>query len=92
MNKKDKTAVALAYDPKDVAPKIIASGRGYVADKIIHGAKEHNIPVTKDAPLAKTLSKLEVGDFIPPELYQVVAEILVFTDRIEDIKRKAYDK
>ena len=85
---KQKIAVALGYEPSDEAPKIIASGKGYVADKIIEKAKEEQIPLHKDNKLAKTLSKLEIGDMIPPELYEVVAEILVFVDRVDTIKGK----
>lgn len=85
---KKKTAVALEYDPADQAPKIIASGRGILADKIIESAKENEVPIHKDERLANTLSKLEVGDFIPPELYEVVAEVLMFVDRLDHIKER----
>ncbi|HWT27078.1 MAG TPA: EscU/YscU/HrcU family type III secretion system export apparatus switch protein [Mobilitalea sp.] len=85
---KNKTAVAISYQPQDDAPKVIASGRGYLADKIINKAKEADIPLHKDAPLADTLSKLEIGAMIPPELYNVVAEILVFVDKMDHIKGK----
>lgn len=87
-NLKPKTAVALSYDPGEEAPKIIASGRGYIAEKIIAKAMEADIPLHKDDKLANTLSKLEIGDMIPPELYEVVAEILVFVDRMDNIKNK----
>lgn len=85
---KQKTAVAIAYNPGEEAPKIIATGKGHVAERIIERAKEENIPFYKDDKLAKTLSKLEIGDMIPPELYEVVAEILVFVDDMERIKAK----
>ncbi len=85
---KPKTAVALTYNPDEPAPKIIASGKGYLAEKIIAGAKEANIPTHQDARLADTLSKLEIGDFIPPELYEVVAEVLLFVDKMDRIKGK----
>lgn len=88
---KNKTAVALSYDPNETAPRIIASGKGYLADKIINSAKEHDIPIAKDEPLANTISKLEIGDFIPPELYQVVAEVLIFVDKVESMKKKMND-
>lgn len=87
-DKKPKQAVALEYDPNDVAPKIIAIGQGKVAERIIETAKEADVPVHKDEKLAKTLSKLEIGDTIPPELYEVVAEVLVFVDRLEKIRGK----
>ena len=79
---------ALEYEPEDAAPKVIASGRGILAEKIIEKAKEANIPVHKDNKLAETLSRLEIGDVIPPELYEVVAEILVFVDQMDKIKAK----
>ena len=86
---KVKTAVALSYDPnEDGAPKVIASGKGALAEKIIEQAKEHKIPVHEDDKLADTLSKLEIGEMIPPELYEVVAEILVFVDAMDKIKAK----
>jgi flagellar biosynthesis protein len=83
-----KQAVALEYDPKDTAPRILAIGRGKVAERIIETAKKEDVPIHKDEKLAKTLSKLEVGDTIPPELYEVVAEVLVFVDRLEKIRGK----
>lgn len=85
---KSKTAVALSYDPEDQAPKVIASGKGYVADRMIERAKEAEIPLHKDEKLANSLSKLEIGDSIPPELYEVVAEVLVFVDKMDRIKGK----
>lgn len=85
--KERKTAVALSYDAGDEAPKILATGKGYVAEKIIEAAKEENVPIHKDEKLANTLSKLEIGDYIPKELYGVVAEILVFVDRVEGIRK-----
>ncbi len=85
---KVKTAVALAYDPDDDAPKVIASGKGALAERIIEKAKEADVAVHKDDKLADTLSKLEIGEMIPPELYEVVAEILVFVDAMDKIKAK----
>ena len=83
-----KTAVALSYDVGDTAPKILATGKGYVAEKMIEVAKQENVPLHKDEKLANTLSKLEIGDYIPKELYGVVAEILVFVDRVEGVKKR----
>ena len=93
-NKKDtgeqkrKVSVALEYVPGEEAPKIIASGKGVLAEKIIERAKEADVPVYEDSKLANTLSKLEIGDMIPPELYGVVAEILVFVDECNRIRGK----
>ena len=68
--------------------KILATGKGHIAEKIIEKAKEEHVPFYKDNKLADTLSKLEIGDMIPPELYEVVAEILVFVDDMDKIKSK----
>lgn len=83
-----KTAVAVAYEPGDRAPKILATGKGEVAEKIIATAKENDVPLYKDNKLADTLSKLKIGEAIPPELYEVVAEILVFVDDMDRLKAK----
>lgn len=91
MDKKEerlKQAIALEYDPKEEAPRVIASGRGVLAERIIERAKESKIPVHQDDKLANTLSRLDIGEMIPPELYEVVAEILVFVDAMDKIKRK----
>lgn len=83
-----KQAVALSYDPSDDAPRVVASGKGVVAERIIAKAKESSVPVHQDDKLADTLSRLEIGDAIPPELYEAVAEILVFVDAMDKIKAK----
>lgn len=83
-----KQAIALEYDPEDDAPRVIASGRGALAERIIEKARESNVPVHRDDKLADTLSKLDIGDMIPPELYEVVAEILIFVDSMDKLKSK----
>lgn len=84
-----KTAVALEYEPvTDQAPKVVASGQGYVAEKIIETAQEHVVPVHQDEKLAKSLEDIEIGEYIPPELYQVVAEVLIFVDSMDKIKER----
>ncbi|MCM1191133.1 MAG: EscU/YscU/HrcU family type III secretion system export apparatus switch protein [Butyrivibrio sp.] len=85
---KVKQAIALEYDPSDEAPKVIASGRGLLAEKIIEKAKESDVPIHRDDKLADTLSRLEIGEMIPPELYEVVAEILIFVDSMDKLKKK----
>lgn len=86
-----KTAVAVAYEPGERAPKILAAGKGEVAERIIETAKENEVPLYQDDKLAGTLSKLEIGSQIPPELYEVVAEILVFVDDMDRMKSKLRD-
>lgn len=85
---KPKQAIALEYDPSDEAPRVIASGKGALAERIIEKAKEADVPIHRDDKLADTLARLEIGDMIPPELYEVVAEILVFVDSMDKIKAK----
>ena len=85
---KIKQAIALSYDPDDDAPKVIASGKGALAERIIEKAQEADVPVHRDDKLADTLSRLDIGDMIPPELYEVVTEILVFVDAMDKIKAK----
>ena len=84
-----KQAIALEYNPnEDEAPRVIASGKGALAYRSIDKAKENKVPVHKDDKLADTLSRLEIGQVIPPELYEVVAEILVFVNAMDKIKAK----
>ena len=87
-NKKVQQALALEYNPAEDAPRVIASGRGVLAEKIIQKAKESDVPIHRDDKLADTLSRLEIGEMIPPELYEVVAEVLIFVDAMDKLKSK----
>lgn len=89
---KDRSAIALEYETGDIAPKVIASGKGYVAEKILEKATEYDIPVHKDEKLAKSLEQIEIGEYIPQELYQVVAEVLVYVDAMDKVKGKVMDQ
>jgi len=74
-----KKAVALLYDrQKGDAPVVAASGEGEVARKILAVAQEAGIPIQEDPDLVEVLAKVPLGDEIPVELYQAVAEILAF--------------
>ena len=76
---RQKKAVALKYQPKlDHAPKVIAKGKGKVAEKIIEIAKAHDIYIHDDPDLIEVLSQLDLNEEIPPDLYVVVAELLAF--------------
>jgi len=91
--KKIKKATALSYSPnEDRAPKIVASGKGVIADKIIEKAQEEKIPVVEDKELASKLSELKTGSEIPVELYEVVAEILAFVSRVDEKAGKKLKK
>lgn len=83
-----KKAVALLYEPGNQAPQVVAAGQGALADKIIDKAKDNDVPLYKDTNLTETLLKLDIGECIPPELYGVVAEILVYVDKMDKIKSK----
>lgn len=81
-----KKAVALRYDPgQSEAPVVTAKGTGYLADRILESAKEHGIPIQEDAALVEVLSKLDLDQQIPPELYALVAEILSFIYRSDKL-------
>lgn len=82
-------AVALKYErEKHNAPKVVASGKGNVAEHIIKLAKEHDILIKKDADLVELLSKIEINKEIPPMLYKAVAEVFSFIYKITNDKRK----
>lgn len=84
INEKPAEAAALKYDPThDYAPQVIASGKGRVAEKIAEAAREAGVPVYRDEALATALNKLQVGDMIPRELFEVVAEVLAFVIGID---------
>ncbi len=82
-NKKREKAVALLYDEdKSSAPQIVASGKGKVAEKIIEIAREAGVHIQEDPNLVELLAKIPVGEDIPVELYQTVAEVLAFVYQV----------
>lgn len=82
-----KIASALKFDPtKDPAPQVLAKGYGLIADNIIATAEKNKVPVYVDEKLSKQLAALQVGEMIPPELYEVVAEVLVFISYMDQKK------
>ena len=83
--KKDESVVALKYDRSRKAPKIIAKGSGYIAKKILEEAKSNDIYVHTDQNLAESLNKLELGSDIPSELFEIVAQIYVFADKVDAV-------
>lgn len=88
-NKEEKLAVALRYrQEQDAAPVVLGVGREYLAEKVIRTAKESGVPVVRRPEAARALGKLRQGQEIPPELYEMVAQILVF---IRYMDKKFYD-
>jgi len=77
-----KKAVALKYDPEQgSAPVVVAKGQGVIADEIMRRAQENGVPLQEDSSLVEVLSKLDLNQEIPPELYKLVAEVLSFVYR-----------
>lgn len=76
-------AVALAYAPGDAAPKVVAKGRGLIAEAIVARAKEHGVFVHESKELVALLSQVDLDDHIPPQLYVVIAELLAWLYRLE---------
>ena len=85
---RNSAAVALKYNPeKDYTPIVVASGHGHVAEKIINLADENGVPVYRDDSATALLTRLNVGQGIPPELYQLVAGIYVQVMKIAKEKK-----
>ena len=82
MSDASKLAIALHYEKGSGAPVVVAKGRGSIGAKIVEIAKTHDIPIEENEVLAGALSKIELGEEIPPDLYKAVAEVLVFVLRL----------
>lgn len=83
-NKRIRRAAALSYDGKiDLAPRVVATGGGDIAERIIAKAREAGVPVQEDAELIEHLCRVELGSPIPPELYEAVAAVLAFVMSLE---------
>ncbi len=79
-----KKAVAIGYDrDKDRAPKVIARGRGEMAEKILEKAAEYGIYIKEDKTLVELLDKFDIYQEIPEEMYEVIAEILLYVYNLE---------
>ncbi len=87
--KKTPLAAALTYDrKKDAAPRVTARGHGVIAEKIIELAKKHDVPIKSDPALVQVLSKLDIDEQIPAEVYKAVAEILAFVYSVNNKRRE----
>lgn len=81
-------AVALKYKRGvDPAPKLVAKGRGELADKILELARKHNVPIQRDQALVNALYVLDLNETIPEDLYKAVAEVLAFVYRMNNLRR-----
>jgi Uncharacterized homolog of the cytoplasmic domain of flagellar protein FhlB len=86
-----RKAVALKYNPAEhAAPVVAAKGQGHVAERILELAREHGVPIQEEPSLIEVLSKLDIDQEIPAELYTLVAEVLSFIYRA-DRRLKEWD-
>lgn len=85
MNKPDNrsSAIALVYSQGDAAPRVVAKGRGIIAEQIVARAREHGVWVHESPELVALLMQVDLDNFIPPELYLAVAELLAWLYRLE---------
>lgn len=80
----NQQAIAIAYDAGDYAPKVVAKGRGLIAEQIIATAKENGVFVHESKDLVALLMQVDLDDHIPAELYLAIAEILAWLYRLEN--------
>lgn len=88
MNAKDKStrmkeAIAIAYRKSDMAPKVVAKGKGMMAEQIISKAKQHGVYVHESTELVALLTQVDIDEHIPPQLYMAVAELLAWIYKLE---------
>ena len=84
MTKNIKSASVLKYaENQDISPRLVAKGKGTIADQILKEAENHKIPIRKDPSLSELLSQLEINQTIPEELYQAVAEVFAFIYQLD---------
>lgn len=83
------TAVAVRYDAqKEQSPRVVATGKGLIAERILELAREHGVPIYQDPDLVELLARVELFDEIPPELYTAVAEVLVWVYKVNDAQKR----
>jgi flagellar biosynthesis protein len=81
----DEISIAIKYDREnDHAPRVVAKGMRFKAEKIRELAKEYGVPIMKNVPLANALFRVDIGEEIPEELYDAVAEVLNFVYALKD--------
>lgn len=82
-NDPTREAIALAYRQTDAAPRVVARGKGLIAEEIIARAREHGVYVHESPELVALLTQVNIDEHIPPQLYMAVAELLAWLYRIE---------
>ena len=83
MSERPREATALSYEAGHDAPHVVATGRGYIAERIIAAAQEAGVPVRSDPALARALSALDLGEEVPEALYRAVAEALAWAYKLD---------
>jgi flagellar biosynthesis protein len=78
-----REAAALSYEPGETAPRVVATGRGHLAERIIAAAEEAGVPVKSDPALARALAALDLGDEVPEAMYRAVAETLAWAYKLD---------
>lgn len=79
-----KEAIALSYDPDTLsAPKVVAKGKGKIAENILEKAKEYAVPIQEDPSLVEILGQLNINDSIPEELYKAVSEVFAYIYQVD---------
>lgn len=91
MNKPLPSAVALAYQTGDAAPKVVAKGKGLIAEEIIARARANGVFVHESKELVSLLMQVDLDQHIPPALYRAVAELLAWLYRIENGQKSTLD-
>lgn len=88
-----KEAVALSYNPTESdAPKVVAKGKGMIAENILMKAKENEVPIQEDPSLLELLGQLDINESIPEELYQAVSEVFAYiyhVDQRHELRKKS---
>ena len=92
MRNPSKKAVALQYGAGDGAPVIVASGMGYMAEKIVEVAADSGVPIYEDNSLATILTQLKLGQEVPEELYKAIVEIYVYFLHFDPATGKAREE
>jgi flagellar biosynthesis protein len=79
------SAAVIKYDKEQgKAPTVVAHGTGLVAQKIIEEAKKNHIHLQEDSTLIENLLQIDLGDSVPPQLYEVIAEVFILLEKIEE--------
>ena len=81
-----KKAAALKYEENIVAPIVTASGMGHIADKIIEKAEENHVPIVYNKELTDLLCNVDVGEYIPADLYEAVAHLIAYITDLDSLK------